>query len=166
MISFAILNKNLSGNETESDILKRYVYFVSVVFLFALFIVCSVYLGSILELLGPLGPIWGASWGLLGHLGASWGHLGSILGPLGSILGSSWRILGPSWSILGPLGPILRTSWGILGPSWEHLGPILEHLGESWSFRSPSWQPLGASWGFRGGFLEASWERAWPLGAS
>ena len=80
--------------------------------------------GPLAGLLGPLGRLLGASWGLFmaswGPLGPSWGPLGALLGAFWALLGASWGPLGPSW---GPLGGTLGGSWALLGASSRSTPP-------------------------------------------
>ena len=139
-----------------------------------------------------------ASWG---HLGPSWGPSWAILGHLGGHLGLSWNLFEPpkSWhfagglfqAILGPLGAsdfylthflltshalapffcqfasplFVALSRGHLGPSWVRLGAVLGHR---WPPRWPQDGPsrvslhltggiLGPSWGGLGAILGLSW---------
>ena len=71
-------------------------------------------LRGILERLGRLGSVLGASWGVLGRLGG-------FLGRLGASWGGLWGDLGAS---RGRLGGVLGASWGNL----EHLGGVLGRL--------------------------------------
>ena len=65
----------------------------------------------------------GAALGRLGGPGLSGGPLGSLWGPS---WGSPVRLLGLSWAVWGPSGAVLVLSWGPLGPS---SGPLWGHWG-------------------------------------
>ena len=56
-----------------------------------------------------------SSWGLLGHLGATWAHLGAILGDLKAILAVLGAILASLGVILGHLDAILGSTMGSWG---------------------------------------------------
>ena len=65
----------------------------------------------------------GAVLGRLGGPGLSGGPLGSLWGPS---WGSPGRLWGLSWAVWGPSGAVLVLSWGPRGPSW---GPLWGHWG-------------------------------------
>ena len=92
------------------------------------------------RLMGHLGPSWGPSGAILGHLGAILGHLGpswgrslAILAHLVAHFGRSSALLGRSGAILGFILADLGPSWGLLGSSWAVLGRILGRLRPSWT---------------------------------
>ena len=77
-----------------------------------------------------LGGVLGASWSVLGSLGASWGRLGGILERLGaskSRLGSSWKRLG---GVLGRLGGAWRGATPSDVPTRGRPEPVGRGLGE------------------------------------
>ena len=85
--------------------------------------------GRLGAILGPLLRPVLLALAVLGHLGPSWGRSWSILGHLRAILGYLGTVLGPSWAPLGHHGAVLGLSRGrlgaILGPL---LGPVLPSL--------------------------------------
>ena len=121
--------------------------------------------------MGHLGPSWGPSGAILGHLGAILGHLGPSWGPS---LTSKTVIVYKRWCRNGNIGfqngsrhkgyghlGLLGPSWGLPGPSWSDLGTILGHHGgilgpsrghlvTSWAILVPCWALLGPTWAHLG----------------
>jgi len=62
-------------------------------------------------MLGHIGAILGASWGIFGNIERFWGFDGAFLGPSWQILESFGSLFGPTWSYLG----LFEASWAILG---------------------------------------------------
>ena len=66
-------------------------------------------------MLGHIGAILGASWGIFGNLERFWGFVGAFLGPSWPILGSFGSLFGPTWGYLGLFEAILGHLGAILG---------------------------------------------------
>ena len=106
--------------------------------------------GGLLGRLGGLLAVLRNSW-------ASWMPRGSLVGPLGELLGASWGLLGaimvPSWGHLGAYWSLLGASWGHLGGHRSRKGGGNSHPLSG----APQHRLLGRSWGALGTLLGRSW---------
>ena len=79
-------------------------------------------------MLGHIGAILGASWGIFGNLERFWGFVGAFLGPSWPIWGSFGTLFGPTWGYLGLFEAILGHLGGIL---CLFLGQLVANLAET-----------------------------------
>ena len=74
-----------------------------------------------------------------------WERLGGLLGHLGAVSGASWGIVVASWGLLAHLGGVLGASWAPLGASRGRperlLGRLGNVLGASWRLREAQGRP-------------------------
>ena len=77
----------------------------------------------------------------------SGGLLGGVLGRLGDLFAASWGVLGVSWGVLGRLGGLLEASWGVLGSSWRSSWDVIGRLGDVLGRLGAAWLHLGGVFG-------------------